>query len=383
MTKVKRSKVKRSKIKRTMRRGLKRRSFKNTKRTKINRRKKRTKRMKGGMEAQVGAAGGAAAGAAPTELPLKPIGEELKGIVNERSKGDDFDKRVKNRTDFFDKARELLQSASTITIDYEKHFTPEFNKLLAEHPDVEFSSLSEFEKFKAMEMPGINCYKGIIEELLGLSETREVKGVYLTDTSAYESRILLNKEKQEEEDYHTSIESVFTHWYYSILGFKYGIAAEPKNIYLAKVGEMYLIFFEYKKYPNFEDLLIHPGSEFKPLIPLISAEELEEANKYSISLTRSWLKHIKPTMDSLSICHRDNHYPNWVYDTGNGMWIMIDWDTAEEVEEIPSGVCGDKWPPPIGWGSMGEYFQFIIDKLDTMSEEELLASVKEYLGKNL
>ena len=77
---------------------------------------------------------------------LSPIGEELKAIVSERRVYDDFKTRVANRQKFFDKARELLQSADTITIDYEKYFTPEFEELLAENPEEDFSSLSEIEK---------------------------------------------------------------------------------------------------------------------------------------------------------------------------------------------------------------------------------------------
>ena len=89
-------------------------------------------------------------------------------------------------------------------------------------------------------------------------------------------------------------------------------------------------------------------------------------------------------MDSLSICHRDNHYHNIVYDTNKKRWIMIDWDTTKEVEELPKDKhCEDIWPPEAGGftESVGECFKFISDRIDTMGEEELVASVKTYLGK--
>ena len=160
-----RSKMKRTKMKRTKKRSLKRRSSRKTKKTKINRKKKKTKRMKrmkGGMEAQVGVAGGAA----PTKLQsLKPTGEELKAIVLKRKLNDDFGTRVANRQEFFDKARELLQSADTITIDYESHFTPEFKELLAKNPEVNFSSLPEFEKYKLAS--DFNFLKEVIGALFG------------------------------------------------------------------------------------------------------------------------------------------------------------------------------------------------------------------------
>ena len=113
---VKRKRTKRTK--RTTKRSLKRNISKRIKsKKKNNRKKKKTKRMKGGMDDQ---RLGVAASAAPTELQdLMPIGEELKEIVLTRKPGDSYESRLENKTQFFDKARELLQSVTTtMTINY-------------------------------------------------------------------------------------------------------------------------------------------------------------------------------------------------------------------------------------------------------------------------
>ena len=106
--------------------------------------------MKGGMDDQ---RLGVAASAATTELQdLRPIGEELKEIVLTRKPGDSYESRLENKTQFFDRARELLQSVTTtMTINYEDHFNDEFRQLLSKHPNITFSDLPEIEKINLAE----------------------------------------------------------------------------------------------------------------------------------------------------------------------------------------------------------------------------------------
>ena len=263
----------------------------------------------------------------------------------------------------------IAPRTTTTTIDYEHHFNDEFEQLLSKHPNITFSDLPEIEKIDLAEKH--DFLKEVVGGLFGKS-FKMIEGAFLSDSSAFTLSTITDMSTEH-------LEKVFNHWYYSILGFNYDIAAEPMNIYIIKLNGLHLLFFEYKRYPNFEDLLEPPSSNLKVFIPGIPDAELEEAINYSISLTRSWLKNIKPTMDELTICHRDNHHHNMVYDTDNKRWIMIDWDTAKEKEEVPGESICDDWPHYKVNPNSANFFQFIAERLDHMSEQELIHAIKGHL----
>ena len=66
-----------------------------------------------------------------------------------------------------------------------------------------------------------------------------------------------------------------------------------------------------------------------------------------------------------------------VYDTDQDLWIMIDWDTAKELEE--KDMISDRWPPGPEYCSdqLREYTQFITDNL---SNTNIFNKAKKIIG---